>query len=512
MKKNIKKIMSLILTVAVFFGLTNIAQADLTSSSKGQITVSGVEDTVNVSAYRLMNVFYDDETQQPVDPVFAWVNEVQPWITENYPQFTNATEFNTKYIEDHTEFSVDEFYDKLAAAIAGGDINLTPATRTGAGAIDNLTMGNYLILIENGLKVYRPSAVNLIPSWNDDTNSWEMTSPAVVKVKSSSPSIEKKADGSDKITNQIGGKVPFEIKSDVLVFPKNAKSKVYNISDELPTALTLNNSSIKVYGVTAANEAQELTAGTHYTLTTENNGFKVVFNYDNLHDDENKTYTKVKINYEATVNANAVVGSPITNNAKLEYTKNPYRVDSTYEETTSSASVYTYGLNVKKVGDKAEHINGLPGAEFILNTNETNKENPFTFVSVGEGEYRVSLDTDTDTVTTLATDENGVLKISGLDANTYYLWETKAPGGYNKPSKPVKVIIEDSDINGKPEYQNEGNSVEAEDGYVPVEIKNTSGFLLPETGGIGTIIFTALGVILMGVSIILFVKTRKNEQ
>lgn len=510
MKKKIKKIMSLILVITIFFGLATIASADLTSTSKGKIVVNGVEDTVEVSAYRLINVFYSDEAQQPVSPVYEWIDAVKPWIENNYPEFNRATDFNDHYVESHLEFNIDEFYDKLAAAIKGGEINVVPQTRTGSGEIADLIMGNYLILIENGLKVYRPSAVNLIPAWNEETEQWEMTK-AVVNVKASSPTITKTSTNLDKVSNKIGGKVPFEIKSDVPVYPKNSLSKVYNLSDNLPEGLTLNRNSIKVYGIMGTVE-NELTEGTHYTLTVENNGFKVAFDYDNLKDN-NKVYESVKVAYDTTVNEKAMVGEANTNNATLEYTKNPYKTETNYVTATSKTDVYTYGLKVTKIGDKDEHINGLPGAEFVLNTNADNKENLIEFVKEEDGVYRVALDTDTDTVTTLETDNNGNLTIKGLSLGTYYLWETKAPGGYNKPKKPVKLEIVDNDMNGKPEYANsENQTVEATDGYVPATIKNTSGIMLPETGGIGTIIFTALGVVLMGVGAVVFVRTQKKEQ
>ena len=49
-------------------------------------------------------------------------------------------------------------------------------------------MGNYLILIENGMKVYSPSAVNLVPEWKN--GEWQM-SDATVEVKSSELTIIK---------------------------------------------------------------------------------------------------------------------------------------------------------------------------------------------------------------------------------------------------------------------------------------------------------------------------------
>ena len=44
-------------------------------------------------------------------------------------------------------------------------------------------------------------------------------------------------------------------------------------------------------------------------------------------------------------------------------------------------------------------------------------------------------------ITKVTTPENGSFTIIGLDADTYYLTETKQPDGYNKLSNPVKIVI-----------------------------------------------------------------------
>ena len=84
------------------------------------------------------------------------------------------------------------------------------------------------------------------------------------------------------------------------------------------------------------------------------------------------------------------------------------------------------------------------------------------------------------------TGEDGKILMYGLAYGTYYILETKAPSGYNLLTEPVTVEI-DADSHQEEEL---------------VKVYNTK-FLLPETGGIGTGIFTAFGVIFMGSAFVL---------
>ena len=102
----------------------------------------------------------------------------------------------------------------------------------------------------------------------------------------------------------------------------------------------------------------------------------------------------------------------------------------------------------------------------------------------------------------LVTDTNGEIYIEGLSAGTYYLHETKAPTyvdadgktqSYRILTAPKEVIIPNPDQ------------------LIDVVVENSkSGWFLPQTGGLGTVLFTAIGLGLMLLALIIL-KRRKNE-
>lgn len=275
--------------------------------------------------------------------------------------------------------------------------------------------------------------------------------------------------------------------------------------------------------------------------------FNLNFDYSKLHDngDPQKPYTKLIVTYTATANAEIDVvdkSSNTTGNqntAYLDYNNNPYEATTTSWQTAfDTAIVYTYGLKVDKKSDTQNDDGSdvfLPGAEFTL-TKAGENQQPIPFVYTGglgttEGTYRVATQAEINepgkTTTTLTVgDENsgdnkGKLSLSGLDVGDYILKETKAPAGYNLLSQPKKFTITDAKDNDAEQTatQEEKNTPDgiiddeegvADDkknstGYISFNVINTKGFTLPTTGGMGTVLFTAGGVVLMGAGLVLLV-------
>ena len=540
-KGKVSRVTAFIMTLLMAVSLLCATAFAIEPDEKGTITVNNVENNVTVSAYRLMDVKVN-ENGQPQEPVYTWTDEVADWVRENYPDYIGAadalagTEDNSVQDDFSTEAETEEiaeFYDALAAAIktTAGPLEITAAgTCNGSGIIGNLSMGNYLILIENGMKVYRPSAVNLVPVWDTESGQWEM-SDATVEVKSSEPTISKTVNadtGSDSAGKEadnanIGDTVSFEIVADVPKFPANALAKNYAVSDILPTGMTLDGDSIEVYGVSGETDAP-LEAGDDgaYTLgnARPNSGgessFTLTFAYDKI-----SSYKKIRVTYSAVLNGNAVLGtSGNVNNAYLDYSNNPYVAES-WKDKTDSAVVYTYGIDISKV-DKGDHENFLAGAKFELYASENAAEGgteaeKIVFVKESEGVYHRALAGEENTTTTLVVGENdalkGRLKVKGLDEGTWYLKETKAPGGYNLLASPVKVVVTDAE-GGVLDGQVIGAAADASGEavtLVTLTVKNDNGFLLPVTGGASTVLFAVGGAVLMSAAVICFIAVSKRK-
>lgn len=525
-KRKLSKAVALCLTLLLAFGmLGTTAFAKVTPTSTGTITVSVVEDNLTVSVYQLMTVKVNDNGQ-PQEPVYTWTDVVASWVRTNYPDKIG----DTGYIGSNGDNSVKSgfsntanttdiatFYDALAAAIRDGTITpfepaKTATTSDGAASITDLTMGNYLILIENGMKVYSPSAVNLVPEWKN--GEWQM-SDATVEVKSSELTIIKTVNDKGADNASMGDTVTFDIVTDVPNFPASAIAKNYAISDTLPNGLTFNGDSLKVYGVTGDSEVQ-LTGETGGAYTQGDarpnsqgaSTFTLTFDYAQI-----SSYDQIHVTYTATLNGTADVGAPGNiNTAYLDYTNNPY-TETSWQSQSDSATVYTYGLDISKVD--ADNKDALTGAVFELyatGDDANSGSNKIYFVRDSDGVYHKAASGTDGAVTSLTVNAEGKLTLNGLDERTWYLKEITAPNGYNLLAGPVSVEIADNDLDGAVTVDNAEDNAELDTGLVPLTVENDDGFRLPVTGGMGTILFTAVGVVLMGAAVILLVIALKRKK
>lgn len=242
----------------------------------------------------------------------------------------------------------------------------------------------------------------------------------------------------------------------------------------------------------------------YYTVKTEglNDDCTFEVEFTQAFCDTLEANDQIVISYTATVNENAVVGLPGNpNESSLSYG------DSTNTKVTppSSTTTYTWDMDVLKYANGNE-AKVLEGAEFVLLNEDKDK-----VATVVEGKFTGWVDVpeaNGGTITwpentVLTTDENGKIEIDGLDADTYYLREVKAPDGYNKLSEDVEVIITGS-TKGE-------DSDDLTYTTVVAKVNNQSGTELPSTGGIGTTIFYILGsVMCVGAAVVLVTRKRMN--
>lgn len=238
----------------------------------------------------------------------------------------------------------------------------------------------------------------------------------------------------------------------------------------------------------------------------------------------------------------AKTGETATADTTLTYT---FSLDPNNSRTTSAVGVkvHTYAFSLAKTSDEADGATGfkpLTNAGFTLYSDA----GMATAVSMiketvgGETYYRPALAGETGVTELLAdmgTDHNTLL-VRGLDAATYYLKETKVPSGYYAPKGGFAVQLTgdrevgNDTLNGKLAAASSFTATNAidnvllngtasvngtEQNRLDASLKNSSTPVLPTTGGVGTVMFTVVGLLCMGAALWFFLfarRRRKDEQ
>ena len=280
----------------------------------------------------------------------------------------------------------------------------------------------------------------------------------------------------------------------------------YVISDTLDYQLALKSNfqmKVALKNARAGEETVTLIPGTDYTVSTsqtvdgenrEVDAFTVSLTSAGMvavaQAAPVKSDYEIRIYFDAVIDSDAQLGVEIPNQAKLQYING---TGITYDAQSDVPVVYTGGTGVLKLDSVTE--TALADASFKIARDATNGEiaaGQSVALTVGEEEKQVvyvSFYADeelTNAVQEFTSGEDGKIRMYGLAYGTYYILETKAPKGYNLLTEPVTVEI-DSNSHLEEEI---------------VTVYNTK-FLLPETGGIGTGIFTTIGIVCIGSALVL---------
>lgn len=395
------------------------------------------------------------------------------------------------------DFTAKALTDNLGATKTSGKIAESKTSYEFTG----LDAGYYLVYVTGGKEI-QSSLVTVDETIN------------TVNLKTEAPSIEKTAD---KTTVNIGDVVTYTVKGSIPDTTGYAQY-VYKIHDELSTGLDFVNDAkgtalgagATTVNVTVAFTDNSVTAAgttpTVATLDTANNRKMSLDLSEWVRANQANKGKEFTVTYYAKVNKDAVVTEK--NKAQLEYGNKPGETTTT---TPSEAKTPTYPLDILKT--KKDSNVKLAGAKFSLYTSEADAKNGTNPIKVTgkNGNYVVdSNSTTTEFESVENIEEKGYnLRVNGLAEGTYYLVETKAPDGYNKLTAPVVIKITkstDTDVN---------NWTISKDGTVEtdkiIDIANSTGSLLPSTGGRGAIAFAVIAAILVFGVAVSFIRDKRKE-
>ena len=404
--------------------------------------------------------------------------------TKEVQDFANA--FTTKALTTSPKLEATAKSEKL------GDVT--------SYTFNDLAAGYYLVYVTGGKEI-QSSLVTV-----DETTT-------TVNLKTEAPSITKTAD---KETAEIGQVVKYTV-TGAIPDTTGYDQYQYIIHDELSkgldfvndangTALEKGATTVTVAVAFGEEIADASKAPTTATLDSTNKKKMSLDLSEWVRANQTNKGKAFTVTYYAKVNKDAVVTEK--NNAQLEYGNN---LKETTKTTPSEAKTPTYPLDILKKEKTSEKE--LAGAKFSLYTTEADAKagtNAIT-VSGSDGKYVVdptSKNTVFESVASIE-GENYNLHVNGLKAGDYWLVETEAPAGYNKLTAPIKVTIKksaDADVNN---WTISKDGVDEKDKIIDIE--NSTGSLLPSTGGRGAIAFAVIAALLVFGVAVSFIRDKRKE-
>lgn len=178
----------------------------------------------------------------------------------------------------------------------------------------------------------------------------------------------------------------------------------------------------------------------------------------------------IVITFDTKINDTAIMGEPIENNVQVYFDNGHGHTGEKIPDEVPS--VHTGGKKFVKEDSANNEL--LDGAEFKI------KNAAGDFVIIGtDGAVTFGAEADAEVFT--SAEDTGAFEVRGLPYEDYVLVETKAPDGYALPTDPNTSFTVNADS-----YKD----------AAVLKIDNKE-ITIPQTGGIGTAIFTMIGAALM---------------
>lgn len=510
-----------------------------------------IDGAALLTALQKMDAYKDCKTAEDVAKVLAKIEEDADGKTD-----TKEARAFAKLADQYIKKSTDD-------TVYGTNIGVT-STIEGKG----LEVGYYLVVDTTATNEEENSAKNLSLLQLTKNTSSDIVSKTDIpkvekKVKEETPYVDDQKgttgytleEGYNDVADyDIGDDVPFMLIGTMPTTLEDYDKYTYIFHDTLSVGLTYNN-DIEILLDNDNDYKNDVQIASGYTIGSED-GDTITISFDDVKSikgvdgkvlDVTKD-SKIIVKYTAELNDEAVIGlDGNTNEVYLEYSNNPNFNGSgsdgsgdddggnddgdddgndddneTGNTPVDKVIVFTYELDVTKE-DSDDATKKLEGAEFILQNEKG--------LYYNKDAKDVRWVSNKDDATVLTSGANGLFIVKGIDDGKYTLTETKAPTGYNLLKEAIELTITATTYNGqkwdefiaanaltalnititddKNATQGTGNT---DTGIVDMSVKNSKGFLLPETGGIGTVAIYTVGTLLVVVAGVLLITKKRMSK
>ena len=522
--KQLKKWAAVLL--AFMLVLTLMPANSIAAKPTTKLILTGVEDGATVNAYKLTEADFDANGE--------------------FKGYKNVVE---KAFEKPAEPQTSEWSALLNKSVGdlGKAIPLTQAAAGGAYESAPQEAGLYMILVTSTKGVvYNPMLVGITytTEGGEQVKGGTINVPAKFKLGEDAVLYAKKSEvplkktvkdptgNESEATNPTdhaiglgeGEKPEFTIETTIPSYPKTDKNLVFTITDTLDKGLTA--PEAKDITVTVAGQPLPQDAAT-VAVDKAKNVITITFTDVYLKGLNGKA-TEVKVVYKAELNDQATTNAiPNKNTVKVEYTNDPKTgKTSEHEDITRQYTFEIDGFTKGSGSDKTHEIT----KHGEITKESTWKDNPLAGAEFTLYDKDPSKDQTAKALRTTKTDDTGRMTFSRLDEGTYYIKETKAPNGYQLSDKVYKaeikaeydtakhvlkswsVVIDGQSSTFTLDHTKEEVTVTQTEEHNTL-IENTKIPGLPTTGGMGTYLFTGIGVALLaGAAVMVTVLRKKNEQ
>ena len=471
------------------------------------LTIKGTHVGHTYEAYQVFSgtLASDGKTLSDIQ----WGNDVKA--------FKYAGESDAAKIADKLTGQKEDSDDaKAFSKLAGANLKITPAasaeSKDGQAVLTVSAPGYYLVKDANASQKDKYSAYTrfMMEVAGDVTARVKNDRPTVQKkVKETNDSTGETTDWQDAADYDINDTVPFQLKATLPIYIDDYEHYYVEFTDTLSAGLTFDKDTLVVKA-----GKTNLKEGDQYNVSkTENKDgtttLSVIITDVKAVSGISKDDKEVIVEYNATLNENAVIGSAgNTNDVELTYSNNPNATGDgtskpadTGKTPKDTVKVFTYQTIINKLNENNE---ALKGAGFTL--------------------YKKDKDGNWNTVKAISAGEVTRFEFKGLDAGNYKLEETTTPDGYNT-IKPIEFTINaEYDVKSDDpqltklstnvtsgDVKSEDFKSNLSDGSLTVGIVNRKGSLLPSTGGMGTTILYVVGSILVLVAAVLLITKKRMD-